>query len=450
MTKDMTEGRPLGIILRFALPMLTGAVFQQFYNIVDMLVVGNAVGSRALAAIGATGSATFFATALMMGLTTGFTTVVSQQFGAKNAPMLRNAFTSAIYISMGCVMILAVAGVFGAKPLMRLLQTPDDIIADASLYLQICIGGSVGMVLYNGATSVLRAVGDSRTPLIFLIITSLMNVVLDLLLVFAFSMGVAGAAIATVISQCLSAVACLVYMYKRFDMFRLAITHFRPHLQTIGLILKIGLPISFQSLLLAVGDMTITGVVNTFGTDVVAAFATGNRIMMFSMMFCMNLAQAFAVFAGQNLGAGEVDRIKQGFYNTKVLMAILSVIMTGSVFLFGDTFVRFFISNADTHIDSVVSIARNNLRISASFYIFLGLIWLYNFTLRGIGDVVVPFVSGLLELVIKVGLSIALSRWLGYIGIWFAAPIGWVVGLIPSAIRFHTGGWKKLSGLKRS
>ena len=445
----MTCGPPLKKIIHFSLPMMAGALFQQLYNIVDMLVVGNMLGSRALAAIGVTGSATFFATALATGLTTGYTTVASQYFGAKDIAMVRKSVGASIWISAACAALLALAGFFGALPLMRLLNTPDDIIHDAAMYLKICIGVSAGTVFFNSASALLRAVGDSRTPLIFLIIASVLSALLDLLFILVFKMGVGGAAAATVIAQLLSAAACIVYMYRRFDIFKLKLSDLMPHPPVAARILKIGLPVGFQSLLLAVGDITITGVINSYGSDVVAAYATGWRITMFAMMFSMNLAMAYAVFAGQNLGAGEIKRIKRGFTDTVIVMTALSAFMAAAVFIAGDSMLRFFISSADAHVESVVALARVYLRISASFYVFLGAIWLYNFTLRGIGDVAVPFASGLVELASKIGLSILFSYLFGYIGIWFAMPVGWVLGVIPSAVRFHTGGWKKL-GAKAS
>ena len=444
----MTSGKPLRLIIRFALPMLAGAVFQQLYNVIDMLVVGNAVGSRALAAIGATSSTTFLAMSLAMGLTNGFTVVASRYFGAKDTVMLRKTLAASIYISFISIVILAIVGWFGAEPLMRLLNTPGDIRADAILYVKICIGLSAGMVLYNCASSMLKAVGDSRTPLFFLIFSSILNVLLDLLFVLAFGMGVAGVAIATVISQFISAAACMVYMYKHFDIFRLTKADFKISRDVLGAlasILKIGLPMSLQSLLLSIGDMTITGVVNSAGTDVVAAYATGGRIMQFVMMFCMQIAMAFSVFAGQNIGAKQTERIKRAFRETTCIVALMSLCMTGIIFLFGDKFINLFISSNDTHINAIIPLARSMLRVYASFYIFLGAIWLYNFALRGMGDVLIPFISGFVELIMKVTLSIILFRFFGHMGIWFANPIGWVLGLVPSVIRFHSGGWMKLT-----
>jgi len=445
LAKDMTSGQPLPLIWRFALPMIVGALFQQLYNTVDMLIVGNIVGSRALAAVGATGSATFFALTLMIGVTTGFSAVISQYFGAKDMNLVRKSFVSAIYICGASAVILFAIGMFGAEPLMLLLNTPDDILPDAVMYLRICVAGSIGTVVYNSAASVLRAIGDSRTPLLFLIAASVLSILLNMLFIMVFGMGVMGAALSTVIAQALSAAACVIYLFKRYEILRLRLHDFQPHPPTLGFILKIGLPVALQSALLSVGDMTITGVVNRFGTDVVAAYATGTRIMFFSTVFCMTLAQAFAVFVGQNLGARQIERIKNGFRDTFAIVAAICVVMTVLVFVFDDALARMFISGADAHIEGIVSITRPNLRITAVFYIFLGLIWLYNYTLRSMGDVAVPFVSGILELVLKVGLSVLFSWQFGYVGVWFAMPLGWVLGIIPSAIRFHSGGWHKLS-----
>jgi len=445
MTTDMTSGSPLKKIIRFSLPMMVGALFQQFYNIVDMLVVGNAIGSRALAAIGVTGSATFLATAISTGLTTGYTAVCSQYFGAKDEAAVRGSVGASVYISAACAVLLALAGIFGAEPLMRLLNTPDDIRPDAVLYLRICIGGSAGTVFYNAAASLLRAVGDSKTPLKFLIFASVLSAALDLILILVFKTGIAGAGAATVAAQFLSAAACIVYMYRRFDIFKLKKQDLMPDLAVVKRILAIGLPVGLQSTLLAVGDITITGVVNAYGSDVVAAYATGSRITLFAMILCMNLAQAYAVFAGQNLGAGDIARIKRGFRDTLLATLALSLLMAAVIFIFGDPLLRVFIASDDTHIESVVALAGSFMRINASFYIFLGAIWLYNFTLRGIGDVLIPFVSGLTELAAKIGLSLLLGYLFGHVGIWYAMPVGWVLGVIPSSVRFHTGGWKKLA-----
>ena len=445
MAKDMTKGKPLPMVIQFALPMMAGAAFQQLYSVVDMIVVGNAIGSRALAAIGATASITFMATSLVMGLTNGASVIASRFFGADEKDNLRKAFGASLYISLMAAILLAAVGWFGVGFLLRLLNTPEEIIADAELYAKICIGGGFGMMLYNCVTSLLRAVGDSRTPLIFLVISSVLNILLDVVFVLVLRLGIGAVAIATVIAQCFSAAACMIHMMKRYGFFRLTKADFRVPVKTIGMILAIGLPMCLQSLLLSIGDMTIASVVNSAGTDVVAAFATGSRIMYFVMMFCMQLAMAFSVFAGQNIGAKDIERIRRGFRDTVCVMLGMSLVMGVVILLSGDFLIRTFISSQDAHLEAIIPLAKSMLRVYAPSFVLLGAIWLYNYTLRGMGDVLVPFLSSMVELVMKVSLSIVLFRAFGHIGIWFANPIGWALGLIPSVVRFHTGGWRKLA-----
>lgn len=445
MTNDMTKGPPLRLIVKFAVPMLIGGVFQLFYNLIDMLIVGQVNGSRDLAAIGATAAATFFMLSVTMGLTTGFAIVMSQFFGAKRWRMVRTTLASAIYISAVCALVLALAGIFGSRPLMRVLQTPADIIDSAALYLQICIGGSLGFVVFNASSAILRAVGDSRTPLYFLILSSVLNVLLDLLFVLTFGMGVKGVAIATVIAQVISAACCVVYTLRRYPMFRLTRADMRFSKSNVTMIAKIGLSMGLQGFFLAIGDMTIAGVVNSFGTDVVAAYATGGRVQQFALLLLFTITEAFAVYAGQNLGARQFDRIRDGHKKIAAVIIGLCVLAALIMFGFGGVFVRLFISANDPHLDEIVGIAKGFLRVSSCFYPFLGMILLFNNTMRGIGDALYPLISGIVEIVLKIGLAIGLGLAFGYVGVWFASPAGWVLGILPSCIRYYRGGWEKLA-----
>ena len=443
---DMTRGKPLGLIIRFSIPMLIGGVFQQFYNIIDMLIVGNVNGSRDLAAIGATSSANFFILSITLGITVAFSVVVAQHFGANNLRMVRKAFVSSIYITAACTVGLALVGIFGARPLMKLLQTPEDIIDSSVIYIQVCMGGGIGLLVYNGASSVLRGIGDSRSPLYFLILSSILNVILDLLFVITFGMGVKGVAIATVISQIISAAVCVWYMLRRYSFFRVRREDFAPSRTTIATILKIGLSMGLQAVFLSIGDMVVTSLVNTYGTNVVAAYATGNRVQQMATLLYFLLSESFAVYAGQNLGAREIGRIRSGFNNVVLIVLGMSILSAVVVFFFGDSLVRWFISDSDPHIGDIVAIALGMLRISSLFYPFLGLILLYNNTLRGMGEVLTPIVSGVMELWGKIGLSILLGAYYGYVGVWFAIPVGWVFGVIPVMWRYHRGGWEKQAG----
>lgn len=280
----MTRGNPLRLIVSFTIPMLLGGVCQQFYNLIDMLIIGNTNGSRDLAAIGATASPLFFILCFAMGLTVAFSIVIAQYFGANNLRLVRRTFVSAIYVTAAATVCLSLVGIFGARPLMRILQTPDDIIDGAVIYIQICVGGGAGLLVYNGAASVLRGVGDSRTPLYFLILSSLLNVLLDLLFVLVFGMGVAGVAIATVIAQTVSAAACVWYTLHRYAFFRIGRADLVPNRKNITDVLRIGISMGLQGLFLSIGDMVVAGMVNSFGTDVVPAYATGNRIQQIATL----------------------------------------------------------------------------------------------------------------------------------------------------------------------
>lgn len=445
MTNNLTEGKPLWTILSFSIPMLIGGIFQQFYNMTDTLIVGNLVGSQALAAVGATNSCTFFLLSVSMGLTNAFSIVMAQHFGAENREMVRKTAASAIYLTGVISIIMALIGIFCTRPLLELLQVPSDIIGDSAVYLKICIACSFGQTAYNGAAAVLRAVGDSKTPLYFLIFSTLANVVLDLLFVAWFQMGVMGVAVATVISQILSAVLCILYIYWKFPIFRLERKDFVPDWNNIRSVVGIGLSMSVQSILCSIGDMTVTSVINSFGSSVVAAYTTAYRIQSFATMAYMNLASAFSIYAGQNLGARKFERIRDGFRKTALMILGLSIATAAVIFCFSAQLIGLFISQGDQNFTQVIEIGTGYLHITSVFFPFLGLIWLYNHTLRGLGDVNIPMLSGIVELVAKVGLSILLSALFGYVGIWWACPIGWVLGLIVPAVEYHTGRWKRLA-----
>ena len=441
--KKLTEGSPLKLILAFALPMIIGGVIQQLYSVVDTFIVGNVLGSNALAAIGATGSTMFFMISFMLGLTNAFSIVTAHYFGAKNENMVKKTLVNAIYLSIICAAILSVVGIFGAQPLMELLNTPAEIMGESVTYIQICIGFSAAQLAYNVAAAMLRAIGDSRTPLYFLTVSAVANIILDLILIIIFDMGIAGAAIATVISQILSAALCIIHIIRKFPIFHISANEFKPDIHQMALVTKMGLTMGLQSCFIAIGEMAITGVVNGFGTTVVAAYTTGIKVEEFATLAFINLSQAFSIYAGQNLGAQKTDRIQDGFKKIALIVIMLSFVSMAAIFMFGDNIAGWFISNEDANINSVVSIAHQYLCISACFYPFLGMILLYNNALRGMGELSIPLLSGVLELMSKVGFSIVLASLFGYAGIWYAIPIGWMLGMIPSLIRYHKGNWKK-------
>ena len=437
MTKDMTVGSPFKTIIYFSVPMLIGGIFQQFYGVADTIIIGKFVGSRALASIGATTSTMFFFLSFAIGFTNAFSIVMGQFFGAKNETMLKRTFLNSIYVTLFSSLILLMFGLFFSKPLMILLQTPSDIIDNSVLYLKICVGLSAGQLIYNGVASILRALGDSKTPLYFLIFTTIVNIILDLVFVASLKMDVLGVGIATVISQMISAFLSVLYIIKKFTILNLNKEDMEFDSSNLLMIVKIGASMSIQSVFLSIGEMIISGVVNTFGTNVVASYTTGNRINQFASMAYFVVSEAFAVYVAQNYGAQKIDRIKEGFKSIIILSLSLSILASVIIFLFGDHLVRFFISKNDQYIDVIAEICKGYLRISSAFYPFLAIILLYNNAIRAIGNAFIPLMSGITELVIKVGGSVFLSIPFGYIGVWFANPVGWAVGILPTCIYFH-------------
>ena len=442
MTKDMTVGSPFKTIIYFSIPMLIGGIFQQFYGVADTIIIGKFVGSRALASIGATTSTMFFFLSFAIGFTSAFSIVMGQFFGAKNESMIKITFINSIFVTLFSSLLLLIFGMFFSRPLMLLLKTPPDIIDNSVLYLKICIGLSFGQLFYNGAASILRALGDSKTPLYFLILTTIINIILDLLFVALLKMNVLGAAIATVISQIMSAFLSILYIINKFPILKLNREDIVFNSSNLFMIIKIGVSMSIQAIFLSIGEMIISGVVNTFGTNVVASYTTGNRINQFASMAYFVVSEAFAVYTAQNFGACKFDRIKDGFKSIIILSLSLSIISAIIIFIFGDNLVRLFISSNDEYIDIIANICKGYLRISSLFYPFLAIILLYNNSVRAIGNALIPLISGITELAIKVGGSIFLSIPFGYVGVWFANPVGWAIGIIPTCIYFHKYAFK--------
>jgi putative MATE family efflux protein len=441
-TMDMTKGNPTKLLLTFAIPMLIGSIFQLMYNMVDSMVLGRFVGADALASIGATGSTTFLMLALAMGMTGGITIVISQYFGAKNDILIRRTTASAIYIAFTAAIVLGIISFFSARPIMELLGTPANIIDQSVIYIKITCGLFIAQIAYNSAASILRALGDSKTPLYFLIMCTMLNLVLDLVFVLVFHKRVAGVALATVISQAVSAALCIVYMAKKYPLLHLKKEDMRPDWRLIKRIMSIGLPMGLQSCFLSIGMMVITSVINGFGSDIVAAHTVGSRVEQLATMIFSQVAFSFSVYSGQNFGAKDFMRIKLGLKKAFIIVGLLSLVSTAIIYLSGKDIILLFISADET---KILKSAGELIHIEALFYASLGWIWLYNSALRGIGDIGITLVSSFVELGAKILLAIFLSRAFGYIGIWYAAPIGWVLGLIPSMLRFHSGRWKHLA-----
>ena len=428
---DMTQGEPARLLVLFAIPMLIGGIFQLMYNMTDTLVVGRFASVGALAAIGATGSTTSLIMMLGQGLTNAVSVVISQAEGAGRQDRMKSCVAHAVYLVLAGSLVLGLASFFGARPFLTLLGTPENIIDDAVSYVQITGGLSIALTAYNGVAAVLRAIGDSKTPLYFLILCSLLNVVLDLVFVIAFHGGVPGVAIATVISQAVSVVLCVFYMVRRYPRLRPDAASFRFDGKIIREYLSIGLPMCFQSGVLCVGMFVITAVINSFGSDIVAAYTIGGKVEQLATLSFSNLAFSFSVYAGQNYGARLYRRIGEGLKKGLLIIVGLTILSSAVMLLFARPLAQIFL---EEDVAAVLDGAVAMIRTEACFFWALGIIWAVNSTLRGMGLVRIALVSSIVELVCKIGISVTLSQVIGSAGIWIAAPSGWVLGLIPSLI----------------
>lgn len=442
---NMTQGNILRQLTIFAIPLLIGGIFQLVYNLTDTIILGKFVSATALACIGAASSTYSMVLMLGQGMTNAISIIISQASGAGDAEKVRRATAHALYVGLITGGVLGVLSFFLSRPLLQLLGTPPDILEDAVLYLQITCGLTVGPIFYNASAAILRAIGDSQTPLFFLIFCTFLNIGLDLWFVLGLQAGVAGVAWATILSQFVSAGMCMAYMIKKYPQLRFSRreTAFDPHL--FGSFMRVGLPLSLQSSLLSIGMLAITSVINGYGSDIVAAFTVGSKVEQLAVVAISQFAFSYSVFAGQNFGARQYARIREGVQKALLLVLGLTVVSMVVILLFGDTIALLFLDAGEA---SILPAATAMIRIEAWFYPALGMIWLYNSALRGIGKVGITFVSSMVELFSKVGLSILLSFLFGWYGIWFAAPVGWILGLIPSVLYFHFGKWEEAESPK--
>ena len=434
MTNDMTTGNPVKLILLFSIPLLIGNIFQQFYSMVDTIIVGRFVGVEALAAVGTTGSMVFLVNGFVMGLTSGFAVLISQKYGAKDEAGVKKAVASSITLSIIATIIVTFISVISAKPLLTLMNTPSNIMKDASTYIIILYAGNVAIIFYNMMAAILRALGDSKTPLYFLIVSSVLNIILDLVLIINFKMGVAGAAYATVVSQGVSALLCVIYTYKKYKILRLKKEDFKVKKKYYRRHLKVGIPMALQFSITAIGIMTVQSAINIFGSTVIASYAASSKVLQLVMQPATTLGVTMATYCGQNIGAKRYDRIKLGVKRC-VQISIITSLTSAMVLIFlGKYFVMMFVSNPDAEI---LSYAQQVLNISAIFFIPLGLIFVYRNALQGIGDSFIPMMAGVYELVARAVVAFTLPKVLEFMGICLADPVAWFAAVIPLAYTYY-------------
>lgn len=443
--KDMTVGTPYQLLLQFAIPLFIGNIFQQLYNMVDSVIVGNFVSANALGAIGTTGSLHFFFFSLVAGLSVGIGIIVSQFFGAGNEEKVKDTIGSAVWIISICSIIMSLIGFFAARPVLVLLQTDPVILNDAVSYLRVTSIGICCMGLYNGVSSILRALGDSKTPLVFLIFASIINVVLDFVFVLAFGWGVIGVGIATAFAQFLSAVMCMIYAYKSNTYFKLKKRNFKLQSSIVKKSLRLGVPVALQNALIAFSLIVLQAIVNSYGANFTTAFTVVSRIETLIQQPFMSLGAAVSTYTGQNLGAEKIDRVVKGFNAANVINTIFALLIIGVFWIFTPQIVSIFGRNAD-----VLKIAIDGLRITSCFYLFLGLIYPTRNVLNGAGDAMFSLFTGIIECIGRVGLAypLTLIPFMGSYGVFYATGLTWLLNGMFSLIRYKRGKWKTIRLVK--
>ncbi len=443
---NMTEGDPYSLLLKFAVPLFIGNIFQQLYNLVDSIVVGNYVGTDQLGAIGTTGSLQFFFFSLVGGLSMGIGIIIAQYYGAGDDNQVKNTIGNAIWILMACSMIMACIGFFLARPLLTLMKTDPRILDDAVNYLRVTSVGILCIGMYHGVSSVLRALGDSKTPLFFLIFASLVNVGLDVLFVLGFGMGVVGAGVATVLSQLLAAITCIVYAYCTNTYFRLKPLNFKLRPELLSKSCRLGIPVALQNALIAFSLIVLQSIVNSYGKTFTASFTVVTRIEQLVQQPFMSLGAALSTYTGQNIGAGKIKRVLRGFRADTVISSTIAVCIMILFWIFAPFIVRIFGDDPE-----VRRIAVDGLRINSVFYIFLGLIYTTRNVLNGAGDAMFSLLSGIVECIgrVFVAYPLTLIPFMGKYGVFYATGLTWFLNGMFSFVRYKRGKWKKMNVVNR-
>ena len=438
---DMTVGNPTRHILKFTLPLLIGNLFQQLYNMVDSIVVGRYVSAHALAAVGACGSLNFLFFSLSSGLAVGIGVIASQYFGAGDEQQLKKTIANSIYVLASSALVVTLIGILFAGPILRLLQTPEEYIADSINYFRVTCAGIIGVAFYNGVAALLRSVGDSKTPLYFLILSSIINVSLDLTFVIYFNMGVVGVGLATIIAQAITAIVSIIYAYNKVSYFRLRKKDLFPDFSMIRDSFRLGAPVAIQNSMIAVSCIALQAVVNGFGPDVASAYTITGRIEQLVQQPYGSLGMALTSYSGQNIGAKKQERVVEGFRKATLIVLVFSLIMLPAFFFFGKYICGIFVKKEAA---DVIKLGASALRITSPFYFALGMIYVPRAVLNGCGDTGFAMINGLTEVVCRILFSNILTRIpaLGFWGIWITTGLTWGFTAVVCVLRYRSGKWR--------
>ncbi len=431
MTKNLTVGPPVRLIILFTVPLLVGNLFQQLYAVTDAIVVGRLVGVEALAAVGASGSLQFLLFGFAMGASAGLAIPVARAFGAGDLAAMRRAVSAGILISSGIAVAIVLVGTLGGRTLLTWMGTPAELMEAATTFLTVLFSGGVATVAFNFLSAVVRALGDSRTPLLFLVVACVLNAALVVLFIGVFKLGVGGAAAATLVAQAISVGLCLLLIARRMPELRLRRGDWRISAAELRESAKLGLTLGFQMSVIAIGAAVLQYGINQLGTEAVAAFTAAMRIDQVAVIPLASVGVAMSTYVAQNHGAAEWWRIRFGVLRASQLAVVLSLVLGAAIAAFGTDLVRLFVGDGE---DRVVAMAHQYLIINGALYWVLAVLFVLRNALQGLGATAVPTIAGVMELVARSAAGLLLIGHIGFLGACVAAPLAWIGALVPVAI----------------
>ncbi len=434
--RDLTQGNAFAQIMSFSLTLFCGSIFQQMYSTVDTAVVGRYVGTDQLAAVGATGSLSFFILGFVFGLTGGYSILASHAYGAKDMDRVRKVIGNTIVLSVIIILIFTPLALILTRPMLQLMDTPDNIMDDAALYISIVFGGYACTMLYNVMASLLRAFGDTRTPLFFLILSSIINIVLDIAFVVLLHWDVAGVAIATLIAQLVSGGLCVVYATRKYEVFRLKIVDVKPDWQIIKDMLRLGIPMALQSSLTAVGMVVMQASINDFGSNIIASYTAAHKVEALVGMLAMTLGTTAATFVGQNYGAKNYDRMFKGVRINVILATVYAVVSALICFLAGRQILMIFVDVSEPGAEEILDAGMTYLKTFSVFLWPYNALMVFRSALQGMGRSIYTMVGGTMECIMRIAVCLTLPAVLGYLGCCLAGPAAWVGAMIPLLIAY--------------
>lgn len=434
MAKDMTSGKPIKLIWNFTIPLLIGNLFQQLYNMADTFIVGRTIGVHALASVGSTGSIIFLILGFANGLTAGLAIPLAQRYGAKDYLGVKRSFYVSILISAVVAILLTILSMVFCRQILEVMQTPAEIIDGAYDYLMVIFAGIFSSMAFNLLSNIFRSIGDAKTPLYFLVIACIMNIILDIVFIAGFGMGVEGAGYATVLSQIFSALACILYIWKKIPILRLNSKDFVAESSDVREHVRISFPMAFQSSIIAIGAIIIQITLNQLGATAVAAYTAAQKIDQVAILPMMSFGVTMVTFVAQNYGAKKYDRIWRGVRDC-IKLSLTFAISVGIILnVFSPIFIRAFVGVGH---EEVVELGAIYFITNGTMYSLLSLLFIYRYTLQGVGKTFTPTVAGIMELCMRAFAAVVLSNLYGYTGATMANPLAWLGSLIPLMIAYY-------------